>query len=278
MELNAGPRLARIQKYICFLPPASERDFITNKLFLWVLICYNLIIRLVIKMFDRLKVLIDDTQFQKIQETKILLVGVGGVGGYTLESLVRSGFKQLTIVDGDIIGESNLNRQIIAKNDNLGHSKVEEAKLRALSINKEVNINTIATFLSPANFKDYINDKYDYIIDACDDIKIKIELIKYAQEKNIKIITCLGTGKKLNPTKLEITTLNKTFNDPLAKKLRYELKKQNISLKIPVVFSSEEAINTNNIIGSAIFVPSCAGILLANYVFRDIINQEKKTI
>lgn len=273
MESNAGPRLARIQKYICFLPPASERDFITNRLSLWVLICYNLNIRLVINMFERLKALIDEIQFEKIQRTKILLVGLGGVGGYTLESLVRSGFKHLTLVDGDIIAESNLNRQIIAKNDNLGHTKVEEAKLRALSINKDINIKTIATFLTQSNFKEYINDKYDYIIDACDDIKIKIELIKYAQDKNIKIITCLGTGKKLNPTKLEVTTLNKTFNDPLAKKLRYELRKQNISLKIPVVFSSEEVLNTNTTIGSAIFVPSCAGILLANYIFMDIINQ-----
>ena len=99
-------------------------------------------------------------------------------------------------------------------------------------------------------------------------------MIKYAKTHNIKIITSLGTGRKFNPEKLEITTLNKTFNDPLAKKLRSELRKQNIDLNVPVVFSSEEALNTGNVIGSAIFVPACAGIFIANYIFRDIIKQE----
>ena len=223
-------------------------------------------------MFERLLTLINEEQFNKIQNTNILLVGIGGVGGYTLESLVRSGFKNISIVDGDLIVESNLNRQIIAKNDNLGMPKVLEAKKRALSINKDVNIKEINTFLTLDNFNEFINVKYDYIIDACDDIKIKIELIKYAKNNNIKIITCLGTGKKLDPTKLEITTLNKTFNDPLAKKLRYELRKNNLDLNIPVVFSKEESIKTNDVVGSAIFVPASAGILLANYVFMDIIN------
>ena len=222
-------------------------------------------------MFERLLTLINEEQFNKIKNSKILLVGVGGVGGYTLECLVRSGFKNISIVDGDLINQSNLNRQIIAKNDNLGLSKVIEAKNRALSINKDINIKTINTYLTLDNFNEYINEQFDYIIDACDDIKIKIELIKYAKNNNIKIITCLGTGKKVDSTKLEITTLNKTFNDPLAKKLRYELRKENVELNIPVVFSKEEAIKTEGTIGSAIFVPAAAGILLANYVFMDII-------
>lgn len=225
-------------------------------------------------MFERLMALIDDEDMQKIQNTNILLVGVGGVGGYTLESLIRSGFKDITLIDGDFIVESNLNRQIIARNDNLGQMKVEEAKLRALSINKEANIKNINTFLTKENFNIYVNEQYDYIIDACDDVKIKIELIKYAKSNNIKIISCLGTGKKLDPTKLEITNLNKTFNDPLAKKLRYELRKEGLDLKIPVVFSKEEVKDTKEIIGSAIFVPASAGILLASYVFNDTIKKE----
>lgn len=225
-------------------------------------------------MFERLMALIDDEDMQKIQNTNILLVGVGGVGGYTLESLIRSGFKDITLIDGDFIVESNLNRQIIARNDNLGQMKVEEAKLRALSINKEANIKNINTFLTKENFNIYVNEQYDYIIDACDDVKIKIELIKYAKRNNIKIISCLGTGKKLDPTKLEITNLNKTFNDPLAKKLRYELRKEGLDLKIPVVFSKEEVKDTKEIIGSAIFVPASAGILLASYVFNDTIKKE----
>lgn len=222
-------------------------------------------------MFERLLTIISEDELNKIKNTKILLVGVGGVGGYTLESLIRSGFEDISIVDGDLINITNLNRQIIAKMDNLEHSKVKEAKLRAVSINPNAKINAIEEFLTKDNFLNIINEEYDYILDACDDIPIKVELIKYAKEHNIKIITCLGTGKKLDPTKLEVTTLNKTYNDPLAKKLRHLLKQENIDLKIPVIFSSEEAIDTKNIIGSAIFVPASAGILMANYVFMDII-------
>jgi len=248
----------------------SQIDFLSGILFA--------IIILVIKMFERLLTLINEEQFNNIQNTKILLVGIGGVGGYTLESLVRSGFKNISIVDGDLIVKSNLNRQIIAKNDNLGLSKVKEAHNRAISKNKNINIKEINIFLTKENFKEYINEEYDYIIDACDDIKIKIELIKLAHEKNIKIICCLGTGRKLDPTKLEITTLNKTYNDPLAKKLRYELRKENLNLNIPVVFSKEEAIKTQDVLGSAIFVPASAGILLANYVFLNITQIDKKSL
>jgi len=224
-------------------------------------------------MFDRLLKLITDKDLKNISTKKILLVGVGGVGGYTLESLIRSGFKNISIIDGDVIDITNLNRQIIAKNDNIGKLKVMEAKERTLAINPEANIKSISVFLTKDNFNDYINEEYDYIIDACDDVPIKIELIKYAKEHNIKIISALGTGRKLNPLMLELTSLDKTFNDPLAKKLRYELRKRNIDLKIPVVFSKEEAINTKNEVGSAIFVPASAGILIANYIFNDVINK-----
>ena len=190
-----------------------------------------------------------------------------------MEALVRSGFLNITIVDGDIINLSNLNRQIIADRTNIGKLKVEEAKERVFKINESVKLKVIGEFLTEDNFNNYINEDYDYIIDAVDDIKIKILLIKYAKNNGIKIITCLGTGRKLDPTKLEITKLNKTFNDPLAKKLRYELKKQELDLNIPVLFSKEEAIKVDNdIIASAIFVPATAGVYLANYVFRDIIN------
>lgn len=218
--------------------------------------------------------LIDENKFEKIKTAKILLIGVGGVGGFALEALVRSGFLNITIIDGDRVALSNLNRQIISNQDNINEIKVEAAKKRALSINKNSNIKSLNVFLTKDNFENIINEKYDYIIDACDDIKIKIALIKYAKDNNIKIITCLGTGKKLNPRGLEITTLNKTFNDPLAKKLRYELRKENINLNIPVIFSKELPITNNNIVASAIFVPSVAGIYLASYVFNDIINSK----
>ncbi len=225
-------------------------------------------------MFERLIKLIDEEDLKKIREANILLVGVGGVGGFVLECLGRSGFSNLTIVDGDKIDISNLNRQIITKLDNVGKRKVEEALNRLLEINCNIDAKIIDIYLTKENFREYINQRYDYIIDACDDIKVKVELIRYAQENNIKIITCLGTGRKLKPELLEITKLNKTFNDPLAKKLRYELRKENLSLNTLVLFSKEEAIKTEGEIGSAIFVPAVAGIMLANYVFLDLIKKD----
>ena len=225
-------------------------------------------------MFERLIPLIRENNLTKIQNTKILLVGIGGVGGFTLEALVRSGFLNITIVDGDTIDLSNLNRQILTNEENIHKSKVEEALNRYSRINKKLNLKAINIYLTKENFNTYINEKYDYIIDACDDIPIKIELIKYAQNNNIMIISSLGTGKKLNSQYLEITTLDKTENDPLAKKLRNLARKENLNLKVPVVFSKEKPIATNKILGSCIFVPSVAGIYLANYVFLDILKPQ----
>ena len=227
-------------------------------------------------MFDRLIPLIGSTNLEKIKNTKILLVGIGGVGGFTLEALVRTGFLNITIIDGDIIEESNLNRQIITNQENIGNLKVEEAINRYTSINK-VNIKAIDVMLTKDNFKEYINEHYDYIIDACDDLAIKVELVRYARKNNIKIISALGTGKKLNSAYLEITTLAKTENDPLARKFRSMIRQANLDLNIPVVFSKEASINTNNVIGSVIFVPAVAGIYLANYVFLDIIKPQNNS-
>ena len=224
-------------------------------------------------MFERLIPLIGTTNLEKIKNTKILLVGVGGVGGFTLEALVRTGFLNITIIDGDIIEESNLNRQIITNQENIGNLKVEEAINRYTSINK-VNIKAIDVMLTKDNFKEYINEYYDYIIDACDDLTIKVELVRYARKNNVKIISALGTGKKLNSAYLEITTLAKTENDPLARKFRSMIRQANLDLNIPVVFSKEASINTNNVIGSAIFVPAVAGLYLANYVFLDILKPQ----
>ena len=224
-------------------------------------------------MFERLIPLIGTTNLEKIKNTKILLVGIGGVGGFTLEALVRTGFLNITIIDGDIIEESNLNRQIITNQENIGNLKVKEAINRYTSINK-VNIKAIDVMLTKDNFKEYINEYYDYIIDACDDLTIKVELVRYARKNNIKIISALGTGKKLNSAYLEITTLAKTENDPLARKFRSMIRQANLDLNIPVVFSKEASINTNNVIGSVIFVPAVAGIYLANYVFLDILKPQ----
>lgn len=227
-------------------------------------------------MFDRIIPLIGVENLEKIAKKRILLVGVGGVGGFALETMIRSGFKNITIIDGDLIDETNLNRQIISTYNNIGSTKVLAAKARALAINPDATIKAQNVFLTKDNVARFLNNRYDYIIDACDDIAVKVEIIKFAKEKHIKMISCLGTGRKMNPTNLEITTLNKTYNDPLAKKLRHELKQENID-DIPVVFSHENAIKTEgDIVASLMFVPASAGILLAKYVFDDIINTKEE--
>lgn len=223
-------------------------------------------------MFDRLISLIGKVAVEKIFNTKVLLIGIGGVGGYALESLIRSGIKNITIVDYDIIDESNLNRQIIATKNNIGLSKVREASLRAKGINPNINIETIEEKIDSDNLISIIDNNYDYVIDACDTVLVKFLLMKYKSIYGYKLISSMGTAKKLNPEKLEITTLDKTSYDPLAKKLRSMLKKEKINGKFVVVSSTEEAKDTGNVLGSIITVPAVAGLYLASYVINSIVN------
>ena len=221
-------------------------------------------------MFDRIINLIGNEKFNILQNKKVLIVGIGGVGGYALETLVRSGIKYIDIVDSDKIDITNLNRQIITTNENIGNIKVEEAKKRASSINPEININTYNLFLTEENIKEILLNNYDYIIDACDTVSTKIELIKESINRNIKFISCMGTAKKIDPTKLSITTLDKTNYDPLARILRKKIKELKINKKINVVSSIEKPIDINEL-GTLIMVPATAGILCAKYVIDDII-------
>ncbi len=225
-------------------------------------------------MFDRTLKIIDESLLELIKIQKILLVGVGGVGGFALESLVRLGFQNITIVDADIIEESNLNRQIISSYETIGEPKVEIAKKRALSINPNVQITTCNLFLKEENINILFNESYDFIIDACDTITTKYLLIKEANLRNIEIISCMGTGNRLNPSKVMITKLNKTFNDPLAKAMRTILRKNNVSLNIPVVWSNEIPIKTKEKApGSIILVPAAAGLHLVYYILNALINR-----
>ncbi len=219
---------------------------------------------------DRILKLISKEELNKIKALNILIVGVGGVGGYALEALVRSGVLNITIVDKDKIDESNLNRQIISLKSNITKSKVEEAKNRCLDIRDNANIIAIEKFLTKDNLVEILNNnKYDYIIDACDNVTVKIELINYAFNNNINIISCLGTGNRFNPEELTITTLDKTFNDPLAKVMRKLLKERNIKKKVTVCWSKESPLKINSRTpGSMMFVPASAGILIASYIIR----------
>lgn len=222
---------------------------------------------------SRTEKMIGINNINKLNNTSVLLVGIGGVGGMTFEMLVRSGIKNITIIDFDTFEESNLNRQILSLNSNINQNKVDVAKKRALDINYNCKIKTFSERVN-IDILDNLSPDFDYVIDACDDVKAKIALVKYATSNNIKIISSCGTGNRLDPNKLQITNIWKTEYDPLAKKLRSELRKNNINYKLPVVASSEQPlIKTNGFVGSMAMVPNCAGILLASYVINDIIDK-----
>lgn len=223
-------------------------------------------------MFDRLIALIDESNYNKIKQQKILLVGVGGVGSYALETLVRNGFTNITIIDYDKIDITNLNRQLITNNQNIGHSKVIAGILRSKSINPDILIDGIENKLTEANIDEILALNFDYIIDACDDINIKFLLMVKKEQYKYQLISSMGTAKKLDPTKLKITTLDKTTNDPLARILRKKVKDAKIKYKINVVSSDEVPLPIKTL-GSANLVPSVAGILCVSYIINDLIKK-----
>lgn len=225
-------------------------------------------------MFDRLITLVGESNYNIIKSKKILLIGVGGVGSYALETLVRNGFTNITIIDYDKIDITNLNRQLITTSNNIGHSKVIEGILRAKSINPNILIDGIEKRLTNDNIKEILNLNYDYIIDACDDINIKFALIENSLHYDYKLISSMGTAKKLDPTKLCITTLDKTNNDPLAKILRKKVRDAKINKKIYVVSSTEVPVDIKEL-GTANLVPSVAGILCVSYIINDILKEGK---
>ena len=222
-------------------------------------------------MFERVINLITKEKFDILETKKVLIVGCGGVGGYALESLVRSGIKYIDIMDFDKIDITNLNRQIITNQENIGKLKIDECIKRAKLINPDIIINGLNMFLNSDNIVDVLSNNYDYVIDACDTVSTKLDIIKHCININIKFISCMGTAKKIDPTMLSITTLDKTNYDPLAKVIRKKVKDLKINKKIYVVSSTEQPINTN-MLGSMIMVPASAGILCAKYVIDDIIS------
>ena len=221
-------------------------------------------------MYERIIGLIGIDNFNKIKNTKILLVGVGGVGGFAYEALIRSGFQNITIIDKDVVELSNLNRQLIANLKTINKPKVDIAKSNALNINENIKINAIEAYLNKDNINILEND-YNYIIDACDTLNTKLELIRYAQTNNIKIISSMGVGNRVDASKIEISTLDKTYNDPLAKKLRKLVKDNHLNTKIKVVYS-KELPNKKGKVDSMITSPGIAGLLIVNYIINDIIN------
>lgn len=222
-------------------------------------------------MFERVVSLTGDDNFQKIQNATVLVVGLGGVGGYAVEALVRSGIGNIIVIDHDVIDKSNLNRQIITNHQNIGMPKALVTLNRVKIINPDCNIYPHKIFLDENNIDLLDNYHIDYIIDACDTVKTKKLLIDYAINNKIKLISCMGTANKIDPTKLTITDIRKTSYDPLAKILRKYVNDLKTNQKISVVSSTEPPIR-KDCLSSLIFVPATAGLLCANYVIREIIN------
>lgn len=223
-------------------------------------------------MYERIIKLIGEENLNKIKNKTVCIVGLGGVGGFATEAIVRSGVGNVIIVDYDRIDISNLNRQIITNQNNIGNSKVQEMQKRIKSINPNCNITIIEEKIDSNNINLIFQNKIDYLIDACDTITTKEALIIECTKRKIKIISSMGTGNKLNPTLLEICDIRKTSYDPIAKKIRKFVTDNKIKDKIPVVYSKEQNPKFQGSIPSMIFVPATAGLLLANYVIRDIIN------
>ncbi len=226
--------------------------------------------------FERTRMLLGDEAVEKLNNSRVAVFGVGGVGGYVVEALVRSGIGEIDVFDKDTVSVSNINRQIIATQETVGMSKVEAVKTRVKAINPQCKVHCHEVFYLPENADNYDFSVYDYIVDAIDTVTAKIEIIKRAKGLNIPVISSMGTGNKLDPTRLEVADISKTEVCPLARVMRRELRNRGIN-HLKVVYSKEEPQKTNveekgkAVPGSVAFVPSVAGLIIAGEVVKDLI-------
>ena len=247
-----------------------------------------------INQFSRTELLIGKEALERLSKAHVAVFGIGGVGGYVVEALVRSGIGAYDLIDDDKVCLTNLNRQIIATRDTIGRHKVEVMRERILSINPDAEVTTHRCFYLPENAQDFEFSSYDYVVDAVDTVTAKLEIVMRAKESNIPVISCMGVGNKLNPTQLEIADIYKTSVCPLAKVMRRELRKRGVD-KLKVLYSKEEPITPLDdsedtcrehcvcppgttrkctqrraIPGSISFVPSAAGLIIASEVVKDL--------
>ena len=244
--------------------------------------------------FSRTELLVGKDGMEKLSNSHVAVFGIGGVGGYVVEALVRSGVSKFDIIDDDMVCLTNINRQIIATRDTVGKYKVDVMKERILSINHNYEFNTFKCFYMPENADDFDLSKYDYIVDAIDTVTAKLELIVRAKQLNVPIISSMGAGNKLNPAEFEVADIYSTSVCPLARVMRYELRKRGIK-SLKVVYSKEKPIRPiedmsiscrthcicpkgtahkcterRDIPGSVAFVPSVVGLIIASEIFKDI--------
>ena len=232
--------------------------------------------------FSRMELLLGSAAMERLQNARVAVFGLGGVGGYTVEALARSGIGTLDLFDHDTVSLSNLNRQILATHDTVGELKVDAAKARILSINPDAVVNAYSVFYTPDTADQFDFSVYDYIVDAIDTVTGKLCIIQNAVAANVPVISCMGTGNKLDPTALQVTDISKTTICPLARIMRKELRKRGIN-HLKVVYSTEEALTPvgaeeeaaalgkRTIPGSTAFVPGTAGLILASQVIRDLL-------
>ena len=226
--------------------------------------------------FSRTELLIGQQAMEKLKKSKVAIFGIGGVGSYVVEGLVRAGIQKFILVDNDTVSLSNLNRQIIATTKTIGKPKVEIAKQRILEINPQAEVEIYQEFFMP-DTEGILDRTLDYIVDAIDTVTGKIELVIRANKLEIPIISSMGTGNKLDATRFEVADINKTSVCPLAKVMRKELKQRGIK-KLKVVYSKEEPIKIKRdetkqkqVPGSISFVPAVAGLIISGEVIKDII-------
>ncbi len=225
---------------------------------------------------ERTAYLIGEKGVECLAGKHVALFGVGGVGGYVAEALGRAGVGALTLVDKDTVSVSNINRQIIATYETVGRPKTEVMAERLRSIHPEITVECRECFFLPDTADTFDFTRYDYVVDAVDTVTAKLELVKRAKEAGVPIISCMGTGNKLDPSRFEITDITKTTVCPLAKVMRRELKKRGIT-KLKVLYSKEEPIKheAGAVPGSISFVPSVAGLIIAGEVIKDLLREEK---
>ena len=224
--------------------------------------------------FSRTAQLLGNENVENLFDKHVIVFGVGGVGGYVVEALARSGVGKISIVDNDVVNESNINRQIIALHSTVGMQKVEVLKNRILDINPECQVFVYNQFFLPENSNDFDFSIYDYVVDAVDTVTAKIEIIKKSKESNVPVISSMGTGNKLNPMGFKVSDISKTKVCPLARVMRNELKKRGIS-KVKCVYSEENPVIQTQTPASVAFVPSVAGLLIASEVVKDLCIEKK---
>ncbi len=232
--------------------------------------------------FSRTSLIYGQEAIERLNKSHVAIFGIGGVGGYVVEALARSGVGTFTLVDHDVVSLTNINRQIIATEDTLGKYKVDVMKERILSINPKAIVNVKNCFFLEDNENEFDFSQYDYVVDAIDTVKGKINLIKKCKENNIPIISSMGAGNKVNPMGFIVSDISKTEMDPLAKVIRQELRKLGIN-HLKVVYSKEKPLKPREIItdghkrevpGSNAFVPASCGLLIASEVVKDLIDYE----